>query len=54
VVAEAGREALNLPAGFSHRTLDRPRGQLALVLARQQSLVPTVGGNLNFAARSAL
>jgi hypothetical protein len=47
VVAEARREALNLAAGFSHRGLDRPWGQLALVLTRQQGLVPAVSGYLN-------
>ena len=47
VVAEARREAFNLAAGFSHRALNRPRGQLALVLTRQQSLVPAVSGYLN-------
>jgi hypothetical protein len=33
VVTEARSEVFDLAAGFSHRTLDGPRGQLALVSA---------------------
>jgi len=46
VIAEARREAFNLTAGFSHGALYRPRGQLAPVLARQQSFVLAVSSDL--------
>jgi hypothetical protein len=51
VVAEARREVVYLLAGFPHCALDRPGGQLAAILPRQQSQVMSVSGDLGRAFR---
>jgi len=46
VIAEARRKVLDFAAGFAHRALDCPRGELVVVLASQERFVTPVGADL--------